>query len=94
MAVNAGFSLPTICSTYSSSRFPTITQRQNGGEIRILTSSCVSACGWATGPYFVVLGVGKLLTLCGFSNGVGLELKSAASRSQKGEFVCFLGDNV
>ena len=37
-------------------------------------------------PYFVVLGVGKLVTVCGFSNGVGLELKSATSRRQKGQF--------
>lgn len=36
--------------------------------------------------HFVVLGVGNLVIVCGSSNGGGLELKSAASRRQKGEF--------
>ena len=40
--------------------------------------------------HFVVLGVGNLVIVCGSSNGGGLELKSAASRRQKGEFF-FLG---
>ena len=36
--------------------------------------------------HFVVLGVGNLVIVCGSSNGGGLELKSAASLRQKGEF--------
>ena len=36
--------------------------------------------------HFVVLGVGNLVIVCGSSNRGGLELKSAASRRQKGEF--------
>lgn len=34
------------------------------------------------------LGVEKLLLVCGSSNGRGLEIKSAASRGQKGEVIC------
>lgn len=71
MAVNAGFSLPAICSLYSSSKLSTSRQRQNG--------NLVIVCGSSNGGGLELKSAasrrqkGKLVIVCASSNGRGPE---------------------